>query len=611
MLNNLRYVLTTVSLCGLAVLSSCAGTKAVKPTVVSVPVFKAHETGMLPLNDVDSLLLLQGEPNRDIARESFLRALMFENLDKPQLAEPFLKRALAHEPKNRFLAFDLVSVLVQNGRAKEALAIAQRAERYPGEPNAEETFLLAHMYRENSMLDSCISYYEKTIALSPTHLRALYEYSVVLELMQDYKSLARIYQLLLPMIDYPKSMVDKELMLLKMPGSPDSALVDFLAQVYQAKGDGESGKALVEALVERNRHAEALDVVKQILQTDPANRELWMVVVRLEARTGNAAGAIVAQHNVYALDTTQLDELERLGMIEFEMGQLDSARVHFQRLVGQRPEDHLAWYYCSNLAQAKGDTVQAFTAIHKAMALKPDALTYRNQLASLYARLNKFDSAQVIADESIVLHPESPLAQQFKGDLLIRQAFRLENQWPAAESPQALQARDLRSLAQPYLRKAWQMDTLATEVLFDLASNTERLDSIDLARQYFERILVLNPRHGHALNYLGYLLVERNLDVSRGALLVDSALATDSTNVAYLDSKGWVLATQGKWEAARDLFAELVKKPDADDVTIWEHTALVYDHLQDKSKALAAWKRVLKLNAHHKQALQRVKALGP
>lgn len=554
----------------------------------------------------DSLLHIKGNPNRDIAHESFLRGLAWRNANNVKVAEPFYKRALAHEPGNRFLAYDLVEILMENGKSKEALAIAQKAASFPGENSGREYYLLARLHRETNKIDSAKFYYEKVVQSNPEHFRALYEYSIVLEMQQDFKNLARIYDLLLPLLNYPRPMVDKQLLLLKLKGN-DSLVVEFLSNAYAAHPEAELGQELTSILLERKRFDEALALAEQMTQVDSVGIESLRNLVRVAVRAGKAPEAIAAQKRLFQADTSNLDELERLGLIEFETNALDSAKVHFQQLLKLRPSDHLAWFYMSNLHSLRRDSVLAMEAIQRAIALKPDAIAYRNHQAALYAHSRDYVKAHQVLDAALVLQKEHPLILQYKANTYIHEALLYEKRKPAAGSADAQKAKFLRENASTWYALALKQDTLAADIRFSFAANLERLDSVSKAVAEFDRLLRMDPTNHPAMNYLGYTLVDRKIDIARGSRLIDSALAINPGNDAYLDSKAWALYRQGDFKGARQILQYLVNDLKSDDSTIWEHLAEACTADKDLPAAQAAWKQVLRLHPRHEKALKATK----
>jgi len=168
----------------------------------------------------------------------------------------------------------------------------------------------------------------------------------------------------------------------------------------------------------------------------------------------------------------------------------------------------------------------------------------------------------------------------------------------------------LRLQAIGWLRKAYAADTMSADILFDLAANLERLDSVSQALSLFEKLLVLEPKNHRALNYLGYTLVDRKLDVERGSALIDSALAENPADPAYLDSKAWAYYHQGKYDEARQILELITGEMGESHLVYWEHLAEVYEKLQLFDKAVFSWRKVLEINPRHVEALKHVSSFS-
>lgn len=74
------------------------------------------------------------------------------------------------------------------------------------------------------------------------------------------------------------------------------------------------------------------------------------------------------------------------------------------------------------------------------------------------------------------------------------------------------------------------------------------------------------------LNYLGYLLIEHNLDIQKGINYVDEALVKNPTSVYYLDSKAWGYYKLGKCKKAFNIMKDILKKYDIDEPEVLFHT---------------------------------------
>jgi len=77
------------------------------------------------------------------------------------------------------------------------------------------------------------------------------------------------------------------------------------------------------------------------------------------------------------------------------------------------------------------------------------------------------------------------------------------------------------------------------------------------------------------LNYYGYTLIDHDLDVDRGILLVKKALKTEPENTYYLDSLAWGLYKKGKCAKAYTLMKKVVFKEGLEEEEIKTHWELI------------------------------------
>jgi len=545
---------------------------------------------------IDSLLQVDGEPSIDVAHESFLRGLDLRRAEQLPVAELFYKRALANSPGNRFLAFELASILYDQEKYGEGLKIARTAVEFQGDPNSSEFLLLGNLFRENGELDRARMCYRKAVEANDQNLHALYEYSRLLEAMQDYEELARVFEMLLPLLDYQPPMIERLLLLYKF-NQNDTSMVNLLRTAYKVHGDPAYACKLADALEGMGRSQEALQTIVSALDKAPEDRDAWNTLVRLQLRAGQLEEARISQTRLYNLDTTQTDVLERLAMLEYDVGRLDSAERHFQILVQKDSTLHVGHFFLSHLAQLAGDSSRALAHIRIAIALRPDALPYRNQLGAIYYLSGGYTQAHAVFDSTLAISP-LPLTMQLKGAAYAHEADRVTDKE---------RSNVLRRSSLDWRLKSYALDSTGLDVVFDIAATYERLAMPDSAMVWFERLLRRAPRHAAALNYLGYLLVDSKRDVPRGIRLVDSALTLDPGNPAYLDSRGWGLYREGRYSEALDIFDKL-EASGMDDVALWEHLAFVCEALGLQDRALVYWNRVLRKDPGHSKAKTRIGA---
>ena len=102
----------------------------------------------------------------------------------------------------------------------------------------------------------------------------------------------------------------------------------------------------------------------------------------------------------------------------------------------------------------------------------------------------------------------------------------------------------------------------------------------DKAEEYYQTALSLEPQNPKRMNNLAWFLIEKHRDVNKGLKLADKALEMDPGNYSYLDTKGWGLYKQGKFQEALEILEKSWElKP------IYDHDLFL--HLEEARKTVA------------------------
>lgn len=131
-----------------------------------------------------------------------------------------------------------------------------------------------------------------------------------------------------------------------------------------------------------------------------------------------------------------------------------------------------------------------------------------------------------------------------------------------------------------------QITTQFNSYLGDIYHNLEDYTSSDKA---FEEVLSANKDNLHALNNYSYFLSLRKEKLELATKMSTRLIELEPKNATYLDTHGWVLYVQGKYDDARKIFEEAVKYTVSG--SILEHYGDVLYRLGDKEAAIIQWRR--------------------
>jgi tetratricopeptide (TPR) repeat protein len=364
--------------------------------------------------------------------------------------------------------------------------------------------------------------------------------------------------------------------------------VDESLKIYQelSKADPQDVQVLLRlSQLYRQQRAfdKARDASQRARKLDPENLEIRYNDVNLMDAEGKTAEAITELQGI--LETTASKEygppersnrvifLERLGLLYRSSDQPEKAAESF-RAIGQLDPD--------------------LGARSAAQVIE----TYR--LAKLY------DKAEQEAEAAHAKYPKDRMVTLIRASVLAESG---KAEKAAAELKALLTGKDDRDTYMA-MAQAWDKAKNYSEMAkaLDLAekfSNSreekegvvflrgamfERMKKFAQSEAEFKKVIDLNPKNASALNYLGYMLADRNVRLQEAHGLIARALDLEPQNGAFLDSMGWVYFRMGKLSEAETYLLRALEKS-VHDPAIHDHLGDVYAKQGKLKDAIAQWER--------------------
>ncbi len=120
----------------------------------------------------------------------------------------------------------------------------------------------------------------------------------------------------------------------------------------------------------------------------------------------------------------------------------------------------------------------------------------------------------------------------------------------------------------------------------------ERLKQWDIAEQRFRRALELSPNEPSVLNYLGYSMIEKNINLTEALDMVKKAVELKPNDGYIIDSLGWAYYQLGDYEQAVTIIERAVELLPADP-TIADHLGDAYWRVGRKLEARFQWQHAI------------------
>lgn len=191
-------------------------------------------------------------------------------------------------------------------------------------------------------------------------------------------------------------------------------------------------------------------------------------------------------------------------------------------------------------------------------------------------KAGKTDAAIEVLEQLMQSHPDQPIVFVTAGDLY-RQLEQFDDAVAAYDKAIAL-----------YTKR----DSEQWFVYYARAISHERLDNWDKSEADFRYALKLNPNQPQALNYLGYSMVEKGINLDEALAMIKRAVKARPDSGYIIDSLGWVLYRMGRYDEAIG-YMERAAELEAVDPVVNDHLGDVLWAVGRQTEAEFQWHRAL------------------
>ncbi len=465
-------------------------------------------------------------------------------------AEKAYKKALELDPNNEDAMTGLATVYADLGDNKSATDLLKKAAER--DPNPRSLTTLAGAYEQMKEYALAAETLKQALDQAPGNTDIEHALAQDLLLSDQLDDALKLYQELIT--EDPKD-VQSELR---------------ISQIYRQKRDFKQAQA-------------AADKAKEL---DPDNLEIKYNDVNLLVEEGKLPEAITALKGIlndtskktYATSekANRVLLFERLGFLYRQNDQFPQAVETFRQIIDLDPD---------SASKAEAQIIDTYRVAHDfpkaeqesdaALKKYPDDHIVIGAHAQLLADLGKTD--QAAAETRKLLNGKDDLETY----IALAQIYEKAKNFP--EMGKALDGAD---------KLATSKDD-KENVAFMRGAMYERMKEYDAAEAEFRKVLNANPENTSALNYLGYMLADRNVRLEEAEQLISKAVDREPNNGAFLDSLGWVYFRMNKLpEAERNLQKALEVM--ATDPTVHDHLGDVYFREGKIREAIAQWQNSLK-----------------
>ncbi len=511
----------------------------------------------------------------------------YENDSNPENAKKAIQEfqeVRRLDPQDDSVLLSLGQLYLQTNQPKPAVeALEKYIETSPDSSIAIAS--LATAYQQLNQNDRALAYMEKYSEMNPDNLYVLQQMSALLEKKGDYQHALdlqkRVYQaepddpgivrryvdLLGRMQDYPEAIRILE----QKAGSRKGEWTALLAKTLQKSGNQERAEDVLEEQI--NKNPQDLDLQLALVQIyEDGNKYVDALRILQQMNDRLTADTILEERDRKA---NQILVYSHLGYTAQKMKEYDRSIEFYKKaraLVEPADTPKIDFYIALNYrGQQKWD--QAIETLNSILDSDANDTGAWELLSLVYEEKGDRENSDRVVQHLMDTHPDSP-------EYFLLKAERLQQRENYDES-----IRFLNTL----LPKFSSND----QVYFLLGAAHERLKNIDKAEEYLKQSIALDAQNANALNYLGYMLIDKGIRVEEGMQYIKQALEMDRSNGAFLDSLGWGYYKLNKLDLAEDNLRMALEQLD-DNAVVHDHMGDLYFKLGKFREAIEHWEVALK-----------------
>ena len=502
---------------------------------------------------------VQAVPDRAEAYYLFLRARQLEGQGDIAGAIAAHRRALQLAPKSAEIHAELAGLLARQNRGSEALAEAQTALAIDPD-NREAHRILGFVF--TALVDNDAGGETSPQAVENARKALTHFEKARANRAGDPAAELTLGRLYVITGEFDRAIVTLREFLLDQPGYTEAILL--LSDAFAGKGELD----------------DAIAALEQVMASDDATPRAAVRLAELyEARSRWDDAARVYERLIR--DSPRMAPLlrPRRATALVNAGRIDEARTMLRELSTASPHDPALWYLLSQAELRAGMLADAEAAARRLIAIDARDPRGAAALADVLIARREFPRA---------LETLQPFVTQAEAGTLTLEAEELIG----PRAAHVLGALGRHDRAVDVLERLARRLPQDADLKFDLGAAYERARRHGDAERVFREIVLADPRHALALNYLGYMLADRNERLEEAVSLISRALEIDPDNPSFHDSLGWAYYRQRRYELAEKHLAKAIAAAPNSSIVL-DHYGDVLFALKRTADAIGAWQKAL------------------
>jgi len=485
-------------------------------------------------------------------------------------------------PENAGIYFNLGNAWIELGDLEKSFAAY---EKYSELSDSDAGYWeIARYYERVGDLDKMIEYLNKGLAVQPDSLRSLVALGNIYIRQNKSKDAAQVYKKLLGASNNNVQVVRELAILLFDAGEYEEAAAVVEDLFTRVNPDRTSQLILGRSYMALNRRTDAVKTLKEVVSRDPGSIDARFYLGQAYVEVGQYRDAVeIYQSLLNDADHDQDARAKRpffqqnLASVYLELEEYDKAIAIYVEMAKADPQRNNPLLLNAYRISKQYDKA---LALGKTLAeASPNDIHIVSFYAKTLADAGKSQAGVKLISDLLESHPDEVSLYVYLSDI-----YRQDKRFSDAEKI-LLRGEDRNKNTE-----------VGEQLKFQRAAIYEKQKDYARAEKLFKEILKTNPENANVLNYLGYMLADRGVQLNEALEYIKDALKSDPENGAYLDSLGWAYFKLNDLENAEKYLLQ-AERFSGKDATIHDHLGDLYFKMGNPDKARDFWTRAIALGS--------------
>lgn len=502
----------------------------------------------------------------------------------PKAIDSF-KMTLLYDQDSPTVNIRLATEYFKTAQFTESLTQAEEAIRKDPK-NVEARLLLGGLYLSLKLFPKAVIQYETVLKMQPNNVEAPVYLGAAYTELKQYDKAVKFFESLIRNDDY---------------NTP------HLAYYY-------IGRVRSEQKGETYQKA-ALKAYEKAIELKPDFLDGYIAIASYYTQKGQDAKAMALYKKFQKEQGPSPKVAEILAQMYVENEQYDLAYEQYQILENTSEDTLNIKLKMALILIERKDFTQAAAKLEDILRDAPESDKIRFYLAAVFEEMKE-------ADKAIAHFKKIPSASQFYGEAMVHTAYMMKNKGRLQEAIEVIEAalKVRKDQSQLYAMYASLMDELGeyNKAIAMLSEAVEKFPENAQLRFYYgtlfdrtgkkervitemKKVLELDGKHVQAMNYLAFTWAESNTNLPEAEKMARTALSLDSKDGYIMDTLGWILYKQGKFNEAVKVLEAAFKSQSSVSI-IAEHLGDAYYRHQMIEKAKKMYLRAADLETDSKKA---------